>query len=61
MEAIQEVILAKLDQDGSIKDTRQLTLPGESTPAISQDAQLSILGALNSLASRDVWFRLSSV
>lgn len=54
MEAIQDLILKTLDEEGSIKDTRKLVLPSESSPAISQDAQLSILGALNSLASRDV-------
>lgn len=54
MEAIQELILSTLDREGEIKDTRNLVLPGDSGPAISQDAQLSILGALNSLSSRDV-------
>lgn len=54
MEAVQEHILDVLDSHGSIKDTRDLTLPGQSTPAISQDAQMTILGALNSLASREV-------
>ena len=54
MEAIQELILKTLESDGVIKDTRQLILPGDSSPAVSQDAQLSILGALNSLSSRDV-------
>lgn len=53
-EAIQQLILITLDQDGEIKDTRQLVLPGESTPAASQDAQLLIIAALNSLNSRNV-------
>ena len=53
-EAIQQLILTTLDQDGDIKDTRQLVLPGESTPAASQDAQLLIIAALNSLNSRNV-------
>jgi phenylalanyl-tRNA synthetase alpha chain len=48
-EAIQQLILTTLDRDGGIKDTRQLILPGESTPAASQDAQLLIIAALNSL------------
>lgn len=56
-EAIQELILKTLDSEGSIKDTRDLVLPGESAPANSQDAQLIILGALNSLASREVRFK----
>jgi hypothetical protein len=53
-EAIQQLILTTLDRDGEIKDTRQLVLPGESTPAASQDAQLLIIAALNSLNSRNV-------
>ena len=58
MEAIQELVLKTLEQEGVIKDTRNLILPGDSEPAISQDAQLSILGALNSLSSKDVSLRL---
>ncbi|EJD01428.1 uncharacterized protein FOMMEDRAFT_147949 [Fomitiporia mediterranea MF3/22] len=54
MEAVQELILKTLDSEGSIKDTRNLVLPGESQPANSQDAQLIVLGALNSLASREM-------
>jgi phenylalanyl-tRNA synthetase alpha chain len=54
MEAIQELILKTLDSKGKIEDTRNLVLPGESVPATSQDAQLQILRALNSLASREV-------
>lgn len=54
MEALQELILRTLDSDGSIKDTRQIILPSESQPAVSHDAQLTILGALNSLSSREV-------
>ncbi|KAH8118357.1 tRNA synthetases class II core domain (F)-domain-containing protein [Phellopilus nigrolimitatus] len=54
MEAVQEVILKTLDSEGTIKDTRNLVLPGEQSPAISQDAQLIILGALNSLTSREM-------
>ncbi|THH10071.1 hypothetical protein EW145_g1573 [Phellinidium pouzarii] len=54
MEAIQELILKTLESEGSIKDTRDLVLPGESSPAISQDAQLVILGVLNSLSSREM-------
>lgn len=54
LEKIQELILKTLDSQGSIKDTRDLILPGESSQAISQDAQLEILRALNSLSSREV-------
>ena len=54
MEAIQELILTTLESQGKIADTRNLILPGETVPATSQDAQLQILRALNSLASREV-------
>mgnify|MGYP001194423638 FL=1 len=53
-EAIQKLVLETLDAQGEIKDTRSLVLPGETEPAASQDAQLLILGALNSLLSREV-------
>lgn len=53
-EAIQKLILDTLDKQGTIEDTRTLALPGETEPARSQDAQIIILGALNSLASREV-------
>lgn len=53
-EAIQKLILDTLDKDGSIKDTRTLVIPGETDAAASHDAQIIILGALNSLASREV-------
>lgn len=53
-EALQQVILDTLDAESAIKDTRALVLPGEKQPAISNDAQIAILGALNSLSSRDV-------
>jgi phenylalanyl-tRNA synthetase alpha chain len=53
-EAIQQVILDTLDAQSSIKDTRSLTLPGQSQPATSHDAQTIVLGALNSLLSREV-------
>ena len=59
MEAIQELILKKLDAEGAIKDTRDLVLPGQTIPANSHDAQLTILGALNSLASREVISQIS--
>lgn len=53
-ESIQQLILNTLDVQGSIADTRSLTIPGESHAATSHDAQLAILGALNSLLSREV-------
>ena len=53
-EAIQQLILDTLDKDGVIQDTRTLTLPGHKEPAASHDAQIIILGALNSLSSREV-------
>lgn len=53
-EAIQQLILDTLDKDGIIQDTRTLTLPGHKEPAASHDAQIIILGALNSLSSREV-------
>ncbi|EIW82318.1 hypothetical protein CONPUDRAFT_136833 [Coniophora puteana RWD-64-598 SS2] len=53
-EAIQQLILDILEKHSSIKDTRQLTLPGQSSQAASQDEQIAILGALNSLLSREM-------
>lgn len=53
-EAIQQLILDTLDNQSTIKDTRTLTLPGHKEPAASHDAQIIILGALNSLSSREV-------
>jgi phenylalanyl-tRNA synthetase alpha chain len=53
-ELIQQLLLDSLDIHGSISDTRQLTLPGAPTPATDADSQITILGALNSLLSREV-------
>ncbi|KZT19273.1 hypothetical protein NEOLEDRAFT_1142288 [Neolentinus lepideus HHB14362 ss-1] len=53
-EALQQLILDTLDTHGTIRDTRTLVIPGQKEAAASQDAQVSILGALNSLASRDM-------
>jgi hypothetical protein len=53
-ELLQQLILETLDKHGSIEDTRTIFIPGETGPALSNDAQILILGALNSLASRDV-------
>ncbi|KAK7054201.1 phenylalanine--tRNA ligase alpha subunit [Favolaschia claudopus] len=53
-EALQQLILDTLDAHSTISDTRSLVIPGQSEPAASQDAQIAILGALNSLLSRDM-------
>lgn len=53
-ESLQQLILDTLEAEKSINDTRSLTIPGESGKAISQDAQITILGALNSLLSREM-------
>ncbi|KAL1725023.1 tRNA synthetases class II core domain (F)-domain-containing protein [Schizophyllum commune] len=53
-EALQQLVLDTLDREKEIKDTRSLTIPGESQPATSSDAQIAILGALNSLSSREM-------
>ncbi|PCH41234.1 hypothetical protein WOLCODRAFT_137263 [Wolfiporia cocos MD-104 SS10] len=53
-EAIQQLVLDTLDKLGTIHDTRTLVLPGHSDPAASHDSQIIILGALNSLASREM-------
>lgn len=53
-EEIQQLILNTLDGQGKIQDTRTLVLPGQSDAAATQDAQTAILGALNSLLSREV-------
>ena len=53
-EALQQLILDTLDSSGIINDTRVLVLPGDTEPAATQDAQITILSALNSLLSRDV-------
>ncbi|KAF8195736.1 phenylalanine-tRNA ligase [Mycena galopus ATCC 62051] len=53
-EALQQLILDTLHAHSTIQDTRSLVIPGQSEPAASQDAQIAILGALNSLLSRDM-------
>lgn len=53
-EALQQLVLTTLDSEGTIKDTRTLVLPGQSNPASSNEDQITILGALNSLLSREV-------
>ncbi|KAF8528964.1 tRNA synthetases class II core domain (F)-domain-containing protein [Hysterangium stoloniferum] len=54
MEAVQQHILNVLEADAAIRDTRLLILPGDTVPAKSQDTQLVIQGALNSLLSKDM-------
>jgi hypothetical protein len=53
-ESLQQLILDTLNNSGEISDTRHLTIPGQSSSADSHDAQITILGALNSLLSREV-------
>ncbi|CAG8580563.1 5566_t:CDS:10, partial [Acaulospora colombiana] len=53
-QAIQQLVLETLDKHNTIDDTRKLILPGEASPAATQDAQLAIIAALNSLLSRNV-------
>jgi len=59
-ETIQQLILEVLDKNDTIEDTRKLTLPGQSSPAATQDDQLAIIAALNSLLSRNVidWLKV---
>ena len=54
-ESIQQLILHSLDLHGAISDTRQLTLPTSTAPATDAESQITILGALNSLLSREVF------
>ncbi|PPQ83267.1 hypothetical protein CVT25_004006 [Psilocybe cyanescens] len=53
-EALQKLILDTLESQSSIKDTRSLVLPDQSAPATSSEDQIVILGALNSLLSREM-------
>ncbi|KAG6830840.1 hypothetical protein H0H92_014492 [Tricholoma furcatifolium] len=53
-ESLQQLILDALDAQSTIQDTRLLTIPGQSAPATSHEDQITILGALNSLLSRDM-------
>jgi hypothetical protein len=52
-ESLQQRILQYLDTHGSLSDTRTLSIPGY-TQATDADAQIAVLGALNSLLSREV-------
>ena len=51
---LQQLILDLLEAHGSLPDTRTLTIPGATSPARDAEAQITILGALNSLLSREV-------
>ncbi len=53
-ESLQLLILRHLDTHSSLSDTRTLSIPGSTAPATGADAQITILGALNSLLSREV-------
>ncbi|ETW83920.1 hypothetical protein HETIRDRAFT_472263 [Heterobasidion irregulare TC 32-1] len=53
-EDLQQLILNILNDSGTIKDTRTIVIPGSSSQASSSDAQIAILGALNSLDSREM-------
>jgi phenylalanyl-tRNA synthetase alpha chain len=53
-ESLQQLILDQLEANGSLADSRNLTIPGSTAPATDADAQIAILGALNSLLSREV-------
>ncbi|KAG5648936.1 hypothetical protein DXG03_000285 [Asterophora parasitica] len=53
-ESLQQLILDTIDARSIIDDTRTLTIPGQSQPAASHEDQITILGALNSLLSRDM-------
>ena len=58
MAELQQLVLDTLDAQGSIPDTRAIVPPGSDKPATSNDAQIVILGALNSLVSREVSFSI---
>ncbi|KAF9534187.1 phenylalanine-tRNA ligase [Crepidotus variabilis] len=53
-ETLQKLVLDELDANGSIKDTKTLILPGQTHPATSGEDQIIVLGALNSLLSREM-------
>ncbi|KAN0097475.1 tRNA synthetases class II core domain (F) domain containing protein [Tylopilus felleus] len=53
-EALQKLILDTLDELSTIQDTRTLVIPGQQDSATSHEAQITILGALNSLLSREM-------
>ncbi|KZV64605.1 phenylalanine-tRNA ligase [Peniophora sp. CONT] len=54
MAELQQLVLDTLNDKESIPDTRAIVPPGSDKPATSNDAQIVILGALNSLVSREM-------
>jgi len=58
-ESLQQLILDYLNTHGSVSDSRTITIPGATSPATDADSQIAILGALNSLLSREVYRDLS--
>ncbi|KAH8830469.1 phenylalanine-tRNA ligase [Flagelloscypha sp. PMI_526] len=53
-QSLQQLILDTLDSQGTINDTRTLIFPDSTSPAISPEDQIVVLGALNSLLSREM-------
>ena len=53
-ESLQQLVLDHLEAHGSLSDSRTLTIPGATSPAADAESQITILGALNSLLSREV-------
>lgn len=53
-ETLQKLILDTLELQSSINDSRSLVLPGKTQSASANEDQIMILGALNSLLSREV-------
>lgn len=53
-EELQQLLLDTLNAHSTIQDTRKLTIPGSSGLATSNEDQILVLGALNSLQSREV-------
>ena len=53
-EILQQLVLDTLESQSFIEDTRTLILPGQSQVASTNEDQITILGALNSLLSHDV-------
>ena len=58
-ESLQQLILDYLNTHGSLPDTRTLSIRRSTAQATDPDAQSTILGALNSLLSREVSDQLS--
>ena len=53
-ESLQQLVLDHLEVNGSLSDSRTITIPGTTSPAADAESQITILGALNSLLSREV-------